>query len=120
MDKILLIIKREFFTKIRSKFFIISTLFAPLLLIAFAIGPAFLVSYSSSQEKHLIFVDKTGVLTEKILKRFKDPKYDIDVINESEYLEDEKHYRSLVEKKDIKALIVIPKDSFEQGEITYY
>ena len=120
MDKILMIIKREFFTKIRSKFFIISTLLAPLIFIVFAIGPAALMSYSSSKEKSIVFVDNTDLLKEKLMKRFDDPKLKIKVIDQTEYIENEDHYRGLVEDKDIKSLVMIPEDAFEDGELIYY
>jgi len=62
MGKLLAVIEREFGERVRSKWFLISTLFAPLLFAALFIGPPYL-AYKSSRSVDLsamAIVDATG------------------------------------------------------------
>jgi ABC-2 type transport system permease protein len=52
MGKLLAVIEREFGERVRSKWFLISTLFAPLLFAALFIGPPYL-AYKSSRSVDL-------------------------------------------------------------------
>ncbi|MFY0252565.1 ABC transporter permease [Chitinophaga sp. 30R24] len=64
MKKIGLIIKREFFTRVRKKSFLITTLLVPLAFAAIIIVPI-LFSISSSEHKRIAVVDKSGLFNNK-------------------------------------------------------
>ncbi|HWV69458.1 ABC transporter permease [Chitinophaga sp.] len=64
MEKIWLIIKREFFTRVRKKSFLITTLLVPLAFAAMIIVPI-LLSTSSSEHKLIAVVDKSGLFENK-------------------------------------------------------
>ncbi len=73
MHKIWLIIKREYLTRVRKKSFIIMTLLTPILLAAFMIIPAWLVTISDSAETVMV-LDESGLFADKLEDK-KDLKY---------------------------------------------
>ena len=60
MKKILIIIRREYITRVRKKAFIVTTLLAPLGFFAFILFSVLISGYSSSN-KHVAIVDDSGV-----------------------------------------------------------
>lgn len=62
LSKILLVLKREYLTKVRTKSFIISTLLTPLTFIAFIAIMVFVTISDSEVQKTIAIVDHTGVL----------------------------------------------------------
>ena len=64
MEKIWLIIKREFFTRVRKKSFLVTTLLVPLAFAAMIIVPILLAT-SSSEHKRIAVVDKSGLFENK-------------------------------------------------------
>jgi len=64
--KLGLIIKREYFTRVKTKGFIIGTILVPLLGIAFCLLIIFLVRHKPSQTMRLVIVDNSGTLAQPI------------------------------------------------------
>jgi ABC-2 type transport system permease protein len=63
MNKIWIVLKSEFLRRVKSKWFIVATLVAPLVLIALAVLPALLAMFAfESSERTIVVVDETGVL----------------------------------------------------------
>lgn len=60
MKKILIIMQREYITRVRKKAFIITTLLAPLGFFALLISPILISGYSSSV-KHIAVIDDSGI-----------------------------------------------------------
>jgi ABC-2 type transport system permease protein len=60
MNTIWIIIQREYITRVRKKSFIITTILAPLGLVAFAVFTVFIAGYSSSH-KQVAIVDQSGL-----------------------------------------------------------
>ena len=60
MNKIGIVIHREYMTRVRKKSFIILTLLMPLLFVGMVVGIVFLSSVSDKQEKVIVVVDETG------------------------------------------------------------
>lgn len=59
MNKISLIIEREFFERVRKKSFIISTLLTPLFMIAMMVLPGFLMMKGNSDTKNVVVIDNS-------------------------------------------------------------
>jgi ABC-2 type transport system permease protein len=59
MNKIGIVIKREYFTRVRSKAFIIGTILSPLLLMGLIILPSLLAAKSGG-ERHIFVFDQSG------------------------------------------------------------
>jgi ABC-2 type transport system permease protein len=64
MEKILLIIQREYLTRVRKKSFIVMTILGPVLMAAFVILPVYLAENSTSLEKVAV-LDETGWFYQK-------------------------------------------------------
>jgi ABC-2 type transport system permease protein len=60
MDKVWLIIQREYLTRVKKKSFIIMTILGPLLFVAF-IGGAFYLSIKDSKEYDVVLTDESGM-----------------------------------------------------------
>ncbi|WP_240731459.1 hypothetical protein [Hymenobacter radiodurans] len=62
MDKIWLIVQREYITRVRKKSFIIMTFVGPLLMSALFVVPIFLMQMSSDEKKIVTVADAGGFL----------------------------------------------------------
>ena len=60
MNKIGLIIQREFFERARKKSFIITTLVMPILMVGLMIAPSLIAVYGGSENHQVVVVDKSG------------------------------------------------------------
>jgi len=68
-SKLLLIIQREYLTRVKGKGFIISTLLAPIFLLAVFLVPLLLGNFeSSSSESRYVLVDETGTIADRMLQ----------------------------------------------------
>ncbi len=65
MNKIFLIISREYLTRVKKKSFVIMTIVGPILMAAMIILPAFLANWSEATEKRVAVLDETGWFFEK-------------------------------------------------------
>lgn len=65
MNKIILIIQREYLTRVKKKSFIIMTILGPVLMAAMIVLPAFLADWSEATEKRIAVLDETGWFFEK-------------------------------------------------------
>ncbi len=61
MNKILLIIKREFLTRVRKRTFIVMTILGPVLMAALFIGPAWLAQMEDTQVKKIAVIDSSKI-----------------------------------------------------------
>ena len=64
MKKILLIIKREYLSRVKKKSFIIMTILGPVLMASIWIIP-FFIATMSDEKKVVAVVDETGIFTDK-------------------------------------------------------
>ena len=73
MKKILIVLRSEFIRRVRSPWFIIGTLLAPVMLIAIAILPAALgLAASDSTERRIAVIDETGALFDGLMRNAPD------------------------------------------------
>ncbi|MFD2514525.1 ABC transporter permease [Pontibacter locisalis] len=101
MHKIWLIVQREYLTRVRKKSFIIMTLLTPLLLAAFMVIPAWLVTISDSGETVMV-LDETGLFEDKL-----EDKKDLKFLPLAGSLEQAK---TVYRETDNTALLYIPND----------
>ncbi|MBC5993599.1 ABC transporter permease [Pontibacter cellulosilyticus] len=101
MHKIWLIIQREYLTRVRKKSFIIMTLLTPLLLAAFMIVPAWLVTISDSAETVMV-LDESGLFADKL-----EDKKDLKFLPLAGTLDQAK---TVYRETDNTALLYIPRD----------
>jgi len=60
MNKIAIVIKREYMTRVRKKSFIILTLLMPVLFVGMIVGIVFLSTLSDKKTKIIVVADETG------------------------------------------------------------
>ncbi len=65
MNKILLIIQREYLSRVKKKSFLIMTIIGPVLMAAMIILPAYISDWSEATEKKVAVLDETGWFLEK-------------------------------------------------------
>ena len=68
MRKILLIIKREYLTRVRTKGFIIGTVIVPLIGLGSVLLVVFLVGHTATQSLRIVIVDESGQLAPAIVQ----------------------------------------------------
>ena len=61
MKKILLIIQREYLTRVKKRSFIIMTILGPVLMAALMIVPIYISKLSDSEKKVIEILDETGI-----------------------------------------------------------
>ncbi|MEO7583099.1 MAG: ABC transporter permease [Ferruginibacter sp.] len=66
MNKIILIIKREFLTRVRKKTFIIGTILFPLLYLGLIFGTGYIAD-KTREDIHVALIDHSGLFTEKLI-----------------------------------------------------
>ena len=103
MNKIILILQREYLTRVKKKSFVIMTILGPVLMAALMILPAFLADWSEATEKRIAVLDETGWFLEK----FKDQD-NIKFYHVYEGLESEKE-GALYERGDLLLYIPLPE-----------
>ncbi len=65
MNKIILIIQREYLTRVRKKSFVVMTILGPLLMAAMVILPAYLSEIGEATTKRIVVLDETGWFYQK-------------------------------------------------------
>ena len=112
MDKILLILTREYISRVKKKSFIVMTLLGPILLAGMMVIPTWLALNSSSDQKILV-IDQTRI--------FQNELEDGEKIK-FEYVEMELDKAKLfVKESDYSGLLFIPKmDIYSTKELEYY
>lgn len=66
MNKVLLIVKREYVTRVRNKTFLLSTFLLPIIMILFIFGSAFLASSSKEKLKKIAVINDPGFFSRNL------------------------------------------------------
>ena len=111
MNKTLLIVKREFLTRVKKKSFIIMTVLTPILMGALMIVPGMLASMGDTSNKKIAVVDKTKLFMNKLQGN---DKVSFEYITEQDF----PAYKKAMKEKGVDAILVInqgiinnPKDA---------
>jgi ABC-2 type transport system permease protein len=68
MQKLRLIIKREYLTRVTKRSFIISTILTPLALVVFFLAATYLMTYEGEEPRHVAVIDSSGILGKDSLR----------------------------------------------------
>lgn len=71
------VIKREYLQRVRSRWFVIATVAAPLLFLGILLVPAWMSNQGGDRVQTLALVDETGVLAEALAPRLEDGGYEV-------------------------------------------
>lgn len=66
-EKLLLIIQREYLTRLKSKIFIVSTILAPVVMILLLVLPAVIQTMSGDRVRQFLVFDETGVVGQELV-----------------------------------------------------
>ena len=66
MNKIGIIIAREFNERVKKKSFIITTILMPLLMIGMMAAPTLMMLFAKGDQKTLLVIDQSGVVTPQL------------------------------------------------------
>jgi len=125
--KIFAVINREYFTRVRTKGFIIGTILFPLILV-FLFGGIFLIGrFFQPETRHYSIIDKTDLLYDDLVVilpdtlKNGDPKFSFNKIdwvqeNDQEIIEE---LQSKVMGKQLHGYLVIPEDILESRVVKY-
>jgi len=75
MDKLRLIIRREFLAKVKNKSFIIMTFVSPVVALTMGVLIMFLTKKNNNNTKEIVYIDDSGLFTTKDFKSSKSVKY---------------------------------------------
>lgn len=103
MNKSILILKREYLTRVKKKSFIVMTLLIPIMMAAFTILPAYLASMDDTEQRTIAVYDPTGLILDK-LENQEYTKFHY--IPEQQYNELKNDFKS----NQFYALLVIPEN----------
>ena len=85
MKKMLLIIGREYFERVRNKSFIIVTLLMPIIMIAIMAAPTLMMLYGGkSEQKRVMVVDRSGLVVDKLYSSPEVEFVDVSELSKSE------------------------------------
>lgn len=85
MKKLLLIIGREYFERVRNKSFIIVTLLMPLFMIGIMVAPSLMMLYGGkSEQKRVMVVDRSGMVVDKLYSSSEVEFVDVSELTKSE------------------------------------
>lgn len=135
MNKIFVVIKREYLTRVRSKAFIIGTVISPLFMIALVVLPS-LLAFKSSGFRHITVIDQTGdpQIYEGIRKRLEEPdlssgqnrslgniKFQLErvVVPPDQEITVAESYNKNVAKGAEEATLILPKGLLDDQEPEY-
>ena len=66
MNKIKIIIAREFNERVRKKSFIITTILMPLLMLGLMVAPSLMMVFAKGDQKQLLVIDQSGVVAPQL------------------------------------------------------
>lgn len=114
MNKIKLIITREYLTRVKKKSFIVMTILGPILFAAMMIVPAWLASMEDTDVKNIAVIDESGIFIDKIT--------DTDYIK-FEYLENKsiETIKNNFSELDYYAVLqILPSIAYEESAVHLY
>ena len=114
MNKIKLIILREYLTRVKKKSFVVMTILGPILFAAIMLVPAWLASMDDTELKNIAIIDESGIFVNKII--------DTDYIK-FEYLEDKKLddlKHNFSESGYYAVLQIMPSIAYEPSAVHLY
>ena len=66
MNKIGIIITREFNERVRKKSFLITTILMPLLMIGLMVAPSLMMLFAKGEQKSLVVIDQSGIIAPQL------------------------------------------------------
>ena len=118
MREVWAVIRREYLQRVRSKWFIFSTIGIPVGMAALFIIPAYFGSQSSRSERDIVLLDRTGVLAPGLIERLEGAGYN--VVEESWSDDALADLAERTSSGDLGGFLLVDERTLSSGEATYY
>ena len=118
MNNVWAVIRREYLQRVRSKWFIISTIGAPIFLGGLMFLPAYFASKGEAADREIAVVDRTGVMYEELAPRLKEARYQV----KQEAWSDDvvANLSQEVTDKKLGGFLVLDDGTLRTGEAAFY
>lgn len=116
MKNVLTVLRREYLQRVRSKWFILSTLGLPIFMVAVVAVPMWLEIREESRERTVAVVDETGVLHERVARRMGDA-FALERVDPADA--DRAELDRRVATGELAGYLVLDANTVERGEALY-
>jgi ABC-2 type transport system permease protein len=122
VNKLLAVIRREYLARVRSKWFIITTLLAPVFLVAAMTIPILLAVRQAERAVAISVVDETGEVTPELLKTaaFKEGRLRFRPAPRGDTEDVQRALRQQILDEGLAGYLYIPADVLESGGVEYW
>ncbi len=118
MNMVWAVIRREYIQRVRSKWFIFSTIGGPLFMIAVMIIPIYFSSRNEEAGRKIAVVDRTGVLAERLTSALSEGGYDVRTEAWSDTVVP--HLTQEITDKKLGGFLVLDDSTLTSGQALYY
>ncbi|MGD8319176.1 MAG: ABC transporter permease [Gemmatimonadota bacterium] len=118
MTNVWAVIRREYLQRVRSRWFIFSTIAGPVFMIGAIVLPAVLASRSQKSDREIAVVDRTGVLYGRVAPRLEDAGFTVHPEAWSDDVEAELSQQVTDDK--LGGFLVLDDNTLAAGRATYY
>lgn len=116
MKTLMAVIRREYFQRVKSRWFLVSTLAAPGFMIAAMVIPILYESGREETRRNLALVDETGVLADRVGPRLEEAGYTVEVAPPGS----EVSLRVRALDGELGGFLVLRGDALNRGHLTFY
>jgi ABC-2 type transport system permease protein len=128
LNKLFVIIKREYLLRVKTKAFLIGTFLLPVFIIGISFLPALLMRTNLGEQKKLVVIDETHQLFEPLSTTFADmknnkgePRYLVTQIQTGNNREETLNsLNQQVSSGALDAYLILPPDIFQQNQFELY
>lgn len=126
MSRLMVVVRREYVQRVRSRVFVVSTVVAPLLISVLTLGPRLLVARQNSAPLRVSVVDAAGPLllaVEEGLRTSRvdnQPRFVVEPAGAGTPEEQRQHARAAVLAGRLDGYVYVPPDGFDRAQAEYH
>lgn len=116
MKGLIPVMKREYFQRVRSRWFVFGTVLAPVFLIGMMVVPIIFESRNQEARRHIALVDETGVLSTRVASRLEEAGFTVHPVNPGS----EQMLVQQVASGEFGGFVVLPPEALTRGRVEYH
>ena len=118
MTNVWVVIRREYLQRVRSKWFIFSTVLAPVFMAAMMILPGYFATKGERANREIAVVDRTGVMYDSLAPRLEEARY---TVHQEAWSDDVvPNLSQQVTDKKLGGFLVLDSATLRTGEASFY
>jgi ABC-2 type transport system permease protein len=110
------VIRREYLQRVKSKWFLISTVAAPAFMIVAMVIPILSQSSRAETRRNIALVDETGVLADRVIPRLEEAGYTVRTVPQGS----QESLRDETLEGTLGGYLVLDEEALTRGHTTYY